>query len=36
MTSLPVTEEPFVSAEEAADFLSISRRYLLALARSGL
>ena len=28
--------EPFVSAEEAAQFLSIKRRYLLALARSGI
>jgi len=28
--------EPFVSAEEAARFLSIKRRHLLALARSGL
>jgi hypothetical protein len=28
--------EPFVSAEEAATFLSINRRYLLALARRGI
>jgi hypothetical protein len=28
--------EPFVSAEEAAHFLSIKRRYLLALARKGI
>jgi len=28
--------EPFVSAEKAADFLDISRRYLLALARKGI
>jgi hypothetical protein len=28
--------EPFVSAEEAARFLSINRRYLLALARRGI
>jgi hypothetical protein len=28
--------EPFVSAEEAARFLSVKRRQLLALARSGL
>jgi hypothetical protein len=28
--------ESFVSAEEAATFLSISRRYLLALARRGI
>lgn len=29
-------QEPFVSSEEAAAFLSISRRYLLALARRGI
>ena len=28
--------EPFVSAETAAQFLSISRRHLLALARKGI
>jgi hypothetical protein len=28
--------EPFVSAEEAANFLAIKRRYLLALARRGM
>ncbi|HEY1580483.1 MAG TPA: hypothetical protein VGF82_25760 [Terracidiphilus sp.] len=28
--------EAFVSAEEAAAFLSINRRYLLALARRGI
>jgi hypothetical protein len=28
--------EPFVSAEEAARFLSVKRRHLLALARRGL
>jgi hypothetical protein len=28
--------EPFVSAEEAANFLAIKRRYLLALARKGI
>lgn len=28
--------EPFVSADEAARFLSVSRRYLLSLARRGL
>ena len=28
--------EPFVSAEQAAHFLSINRRYLLALARKGI
>jgi hypothetical protein len=31
-----MTPEPFVSAEEAAQFLSIKRRYLLALARKGI
>jgi hypothetical protein len=31
-----MTQEPFVSAEEAATFLSVKRRYLLALARRGL
>jgi hypothetical protein len=34
--SPPVKPEPFVSADEAAQFLSVSRRYLLALARRGL
>lgn len=28
--------EPFVSAEEAAQFLAISRRHLLVLAREGI
>jgi len=28
--------EPFVSADEAAQFLSVKRRYLLALARRGM
>ena len=31
-----VTEEPFVSAEEATKFLPITRRHLLALARKGI
>ena len=31
-----MTTEPFVSAEEAAEFLSVKRRYLLALARKGI
>jgi hypothetical protein len=30
------TPEPFVSADEAAQFLSVKRRYLLELARSGI
>ncbi len=35
-SSPPMTSEPFVSADEAARFLSVKRRYVLALARSGL
>jgi hypothetical protein len=35
-SSLSLAPEPFVSADEGARFLSISRRYLLALARRGL
>lgn len=31
-----ITLEPFVSAQEAARFLSVSRRYLLVLARRGI
>ena len=31
-----MTPEPFVSAEAAAQFLSICRRHLLALARKGI
>lgn len=31
-----MTPEPFVSVEKAAEFLNISRRYLLALARRGI
>ena len=31
-----MTPEPFVSAEKAADFLGVSRRYLLSLARKGI
>jgi len=31
-----MSPEPFVSAEEAAHFLSIKRRYLLVLARAGI
>lgn len=31
-----MTPEPFVSADAAARFLSIKRRYLLALARKGI
>ena len=32
----PVTPEPFVSADEAAHFLCVKRRYLLELARRGI
>ncbi len=35
-SSPPGAPEPFVSAEEAARFLSVDRRYLLALARNGV
>jgi hypothetical protein len=31
-----VTPEPFVSADEAAQFLCVKRRYLLELARKGI
>jgi hypothetical protein len=31
-----MTQEPFVSADAAAQFLSLKRRYLLALARRGI
>lgn len=31
-----MSPEPFVSAEVAAQFLSVSRRYLLVLARKGI
>jgi len=34
--SPPTTAERFVSADDAAQFLSISRRDLLSLARKGL
>jgi hypothetical protein len=36
LASLPTTPEPFVSAQEAALFLSVKRRYLLELARRGI
>lgn len=32
----PVTPEPFVSADEAARFLCVKRRFLLELARRGI
>jgi hypothetical protein len=31
-----MTPEPFVSADAAAQFLSVTRRYVLALARQGI
>ncbi len=31
-----MSPEPFVSADEAARFLSVKRRYLLVLARGGI
>jgi hypothetical protein len=34
--SVAVTPEPFVSADEAAQFLCVKRRYLLELARRGI
>jgi hypothetical protein len=34
--SVPAPPEPFVSADEAARFLSVKRRYVLELARSGM
>jgi len=33
---VPVTPEPFVSADEAAQFLCVKRRYLLELSRRGI
>jgi len=36
ISSAPVTPEPFVSADEAAQFLCVKRRYLLELARRGI
>jgi hypothetical protein len=35
-SSPPLALEPFVSADEAARFLSVTRRHLLTLARTGL
>jgi hypothetical protein len=31
-----LNQEPFVSAEEAAQFLGVKRRFLLSLARRGI
>lgn len=36
ITSVSVTPEPFVTADEAARFLCVKRRYLLELARRGI
>jgi hypothetical protein len=36
IASVSAAPEPFVSAEEAARFLSIKRRFLLSLARRGI
>lgn len=33
---LPLMPEPFVSADKAAEFLSLSRDFVLVLARRGL
>ena len=35
-TQMPVMLEPFVSADEAAQFLCVRRRYLLELAHRGI
>jgi excisionase family DNA binding protein len=36
LVSQPAAPERFVSAEEAARFLSVTRRYVLELARKGI
>jgi hypothetical protein len=36
VASLSSSPEPFVSADKAAQFLSVKRRYLLELARRGI
>jgi hypothetical protein len=36
IASVPLALEPFVSADEAAQFLSVKRRHLLELARRGI
>jgi len=33
---VPMTPEPFVSSDEAAQFLCVKRRYVLELARRGI
>ena len=36
IASVPLTPEPFVSADQAAQFLGVKRRYVLELARRGI
>ena len=36
LRQVPLTLEPFVSADEAAQFLCVKRRYLLELSRRGI
>jgi hypothetical protein len=36
VASIPTTLEPFVSAEQAAQFLCVKRRFLFELARRGI
>jgi excisionase family DNA binding protein len=36
ITPLSISPEPFVTADEAARFLCVKRRYLLELARRGI
>jgi excisionase family DNA binding protein len=36
IASAPLTPEPFVSADQAAQFLGVKRRYVLELARRGI
>ena len=36
IVSTPTTLEPFVSADQAAQFLCVKRRFLLELARRGI
>lgn len=36
IASTPTTLEPFVSADQAAQFLCVKRRFLLELARRGI
>jgi helix-turn-helix protein len=36
VTTAPLLPEPFVSADEAARFLGVKRRFVLELARNGM